>query len=103
VPDFYYPAFIDKFALQFEEGKTNLFDLFYVFKEMKEIGLINEAVMTKILSSKRVLQLPTTIIPFLSKDEFIHFKEILHFSELEKSDKKPYWYENFITYENSII
>lgn len=102
VPDFYYPAFIDKLVLQFEEGKTNLFDLFYVFKEMKEINLVNEDLLNRILNSKRVLQLPTTIIPFLSKEEFVHFKEILNFTELEKSDKKPYWYDNFITYENSI-
>jgi len=102
VPDFYYPPFIENFVLLFEEGKTNLFDLFFVLKEMKEIGLVDEKVMTKILGSKRVLHLPTTILPFLTKDEFIQFKEILNFAELQNSDNKPYWFDDFVNYENTI-
>ncbi|MFA6978921.1 MAG: hypothetical protein WC209_06305 [Ignavibacteriaceae bacterium] len=48
--------------------------------------------LTKVLSSKRIAALPTTILPHLTPNEIPLFKSILHFDEL---NTKPFWYDDF--------
>jgi hypothetical protein len=96
VPPEFLPAFANRIVLEFNGGITNLFDLLSAFRELRNLGAISAEQMTTILSSKKILSLPPTILPFLSPDEISEFKTILHFDELSGKEKKPFWYDDFL-------
>jgi len=92
VPVEYLQHFTERILVEFEEGRTNIFDLIFVFNEFRRINFLSEEMLTKILSSKRIISLPTTILPHLNENEIPLFKSILHFDELKT---KPFWYDDF--------
>lgn len=92
VPVEYLQPFAEKILEEFESGRTNIFDLIFVFNEFRRINFLTEEMLTKILSSKRITGLPTTILPHLTANEISLFKSILHFDELKT---KPFWYDDF--------
>ncbi len=85
--------FAKKITEEFDNGKTNLYDLLFVFAELKKIDLISDEELNKILSSKKILNLPTTILPYLNKEETALLKTYLKFDSYKEEDKKPFWYE----------
>jgi len=93
VPVEFLQPFAERILLEFESGKTNIFDLLFVFNEFRLINFLDEDMLLKILSSKRITALPTTILPYLNKNEIELFKTILHFDELKT---KPFWYDDFV-------
>ena len=93
VPADYLEPFAERILSEFETGTTNIFDLLFVFNEFRKINFLTEQMLLKILSSKRITGLPTTILPYLSKNEIELFKSILHFDELKT---KPFWYNDFV-------
>lgn len=95
VPGEYFNDFIERIIVEFETGKTNIFDLLHVFNEMKKLSLISAGILNKILTSKRVMYLPTTILPYLNSSEIEEFKKILKFAEIKDSEAKPTWYDAF--------
>lgn len=92
VPIEYLQLFAERILEEFESGKTNIFDLIFVFNELRRINFLTEELLVKILSSKRITALPTTILPHLTANEISLFKSILHFDELKT---KPFWYDDF--------
>jgi len=93
VPGEYLQPFAERILAEFESGKTNIFDLIFVFNEFRRINFLTEELLTKILSSKRIATLPTTILPHLTETEIPLFRSILHFDELKT---KPFWYDDFV-------
>jgi len=93
VPVEHLSGFTQKILEEFESGKTNIFDLIFVFNELRKINFLTEEMLTKILSSKRIASLPTTILPYLQENEIILFKSILRVDELKI---KPFWYDDFV-------
>lgn len=94
VPEEYLQPFAERILLEFESGKTNIFDLLFVFNEFRTIHFLTDEMLHKILSSKRITGLPTTILPYLNENEIELFKTILHFDELQT---KPFWYDDFLS------
>jgi len=94
VPTEYYEGFTTRIIEEFNEGKTNVYDLLFVFGEMKKLNLINEFILDAIFSSTKILRLPTVIIPYLNQEEIHKLKRVLKFDELKDSFKKPFWYED---------
>lgn len=94
VPEEYYSSFIDRIIEEFRSGKTNLFDLLYVYREFKELNLIDNILLEKILTSDRITKLPTTILPMLSNEEVALFKQLLKYDELKSSVNKPFWFDD---------
>ncbi|MDP3148778.1 MAG: cold shock domain-containing protein [Ignavibacteria bacterium] len=92
VPIEYLQPFAERILTEFDSGRTNIFDLIFVFNELRRINFLTEEMLIKILSSKRITVLPTTILPHLTADEIPLFKSILHFDELKT---KPFWYDDF--------
>jgi len=93
VPTEYLQPFAERILLEFDSGRTNIFDLLFVFNEFRRINFLKEELLVKILSSKRITALPTTILPYLTEAEIQLFKKILHFDELKT---KPFWYNDFV-------
>ncbi len=98
IPDSYFNQFRDKIIEAFGSGKTNLYDLLYVFSELKKLNLISLKDITSVLVSKRIMNLPTTILPLLNNDEINEFKKILKIDELRELPTKPYWFDDVDNY-----
>ncbi len=94
VPAEYISAFADKLIEDLNEGKTNTFDILYAFTQLKRCGYLTSEMLHKFLTSKKIIALPTTILPSLSADEIIYFKSILNLDEIGKSANKPFWFED---------
>lgn len=92
----YYADFTRRIIEEFNEGKTNVYDLLFVFDEMKKLNLINESILDSIFVSTKILRLPTVIIPYLNQEEVKKLKRVLKFDELKDSSKKPFWYDDFL-------
>lgn len=87
------PAFTERIISEFNSGKTNIFDLIFVFNELRKIKFLTDDNLLMILNSKRILYLPTTILPYLTAEEKEKFKIILKIDELKNLEKKPSWYD----------
>lgn len=97
VPQELLEDFKNRIIKEFDDGSVNLFDLIYVYSELKKLKMISLEDSEKILKSKKVSSLPTTIIDYLNEDEKETFKKILNLNELAFADKKPFWYDDVIT------
>ncbi|MFA6597523.1 MAG: DUF705 domain-containing protein [Ignavibacteriaceae bacterium] len=93
VPVEYLQPFAERVLVEFDSGRTNIFDLLFVFSEFRRINFLTEELLLKILASKRITALPTTILPYLTQNEIVLFKSILRFDELQT---KPFWYDDFV-------
>lgn len=96
VPEEYLPAFAERIVTEFNGGTTNLFDLLSAFKELRSLQSISPEQLTTIFSSKKILSLPPTILPYLSPEEVGQFKAILHFEDIQNAENKPFWYDDFV-------
>lgn len=91
IPKEFLPDFIRKIISEFEEGKTNVYDLLFVFDQLKKYNLLTAENLYIILNSKRILNLPTTIIPYLSNEEKKQFIGLLNLQQYNDSANKPFW------------
>lgn len=78
VPPHYIPAFSATIASCFNTDNVNLFDLLHAFSELRNIGYNDPVFIETILTSKKIIKLPTTIMPFLNADEIRRLDEILY-------------------------
>ena len=88
--------FSGRIVSEFETGRTNLYDLFHVFSGLRSMNAITEEQLLKILSSPRIISLPTTILPYLAETEIQTLKNILKYDELKDKESKPFWYDDFV-------
>jgi hypothetical protein len=77
VPHEHIPAFADTIASHFDMNRTNLFDLLFAFSELRKNGYNNPIFLERVLSSEKILKLPTTILPYLTEEEIEQFKSVL--------------------------
>lgn len=87
------PAFAHRIITDFETGRVNIFDLFYAYKELKDEKVIGIEATEKILLSKRLQSVPTTIIPYLTPEEIPLLKQILKVEDWRDKEEKPFWYD----------
>ncbi len=90
------PGVIDVLLREFEDGNTNLYDLLFVFGELKQLGYIFPFVVDRVLACKKILNLPTTILPYLSDDEFKKLCQNLDMEGLKENPQKPFWYDEIL-------
>jgi len=93
VPQSYLPEFSQKILVEFESGRTNIFDLLFVFNEFRKINFLNGEYVREVLSAKRIASLPIPILPFLTDEEVALFKSILKIDEMAT---KPFWYDDLL-------
>jgi len=101
VPVEYFPPFIERIIAEFDTGRTNIFDLIFVFNELRKLNQISNENLFLILNSKRIIYLPTTILPYLTIDEVSEFKKILKIEDLKNVDTKPVWYDEIASAGNA--
>lgn len=95
VPVEYYEIFFERILKELNEGSTNVYDCLFAINELKNVGFINDDRLRKVFYSKKILALPSTILPYLQKNEIEEFKKIVITDEIKNSENKPYWYEDF--------
>ncbi len=87
------PELVNTVVKEFESGTTNLYDLLYIFSELKKDGYITPETTERILASEKILKLPVTILPYLNKDELKLLLANLRLDETEAASQKPFWYD----------
>lgn len=90
--------FTNRITKEFDEGKMNVYDLLFAFNDLRKVDALDSEAVNKILSSNKILNLPTTILPFLNESEISEFRKILKIEELGRSEKKPFWYDDVNNY-----
>ncbi|MCF8241767.1 MAG: cold shock domain-containing protein [Melioribacteraceae bacterium] len=95
VPKILIPEFSERIIREFNEGNTNLYDLIYVFDQLKKNLLISETQIHDVLASNKIRRLPTTILTSLDDNEIKKLGEILNIDQLKRSNDPPFWLEDF--------
>ncbi|MCK6614757.1 MAG: cold shock domain-containing protein [Ignavibacteriaceae bacterium] len=99
VPAELIPGFAERIIGEFSMGTINLYDLLYAFDELKKGSHLSREQIDAVLSSQKVKNLPTTILPYISREEYQRFLEILDIKALEGKEPKPFWYEDVLKHE----
>lgn len=79
VPDYLIPEFKSKIIDELNNGKTNVFELAYIIKELKSIGHIQRKDFKLVLNSNKIISNPTVIEKMLNEDELNQFEDINKF------------------------
>lgn len=99
VPAELLPDFAERIITEFNTGTINLYDLLYAFDELKKGNHLTEEQIDAVLGSQKVKNLPTTILPYISKEEYKRLLKFLDFEALADKDPKPFWYEDVMNYK----
>ncbi len=93
IPEEKIPGLVHTLVREFETGRSNLYDLFFLYSELKKKGHISPLTTQRILDSEKILHLPTTILPYLMDDELKMLLEKLNLDEIGASAQKPFWFD----------
>jgi hypothetical protein len=96
VPTDYIGDFAERVAQEFVSGWVNLYDLFFVFAEIRKLQGMKSELVSQILLSPRILKLPATILPYINEAEKEELKRNLNFDSLKDIEPKPFWYQDFL-------
>jgi len=96
VPREYFVAFAKRIVDEFVSGYMNLYDLYYVFAELRRIKHVDKELVSQILLSPRILKLPATILPYINSDEKAELKINLNYESYLEVETKPFWYNDFL-------
>ncbi len=82
--------FVDRIILEFNEGKTNPYELAFVVKELIANKMIGKEKLKRIILSNKVLRIPSIILAFIDEEHtgFQRLKEIIE-NEIEKDKPFP--------------
>jgi hypothetical protein len=89
VPSDYIDEFTNKIASEFNDGKTNPYELAYVAKEMIECGIADEEIIVKILSSVKIMRIPSICKAFVPEGNKNSGKIDEIISDAESRDEFP--------------
>ena len=76
VPDYLIPQFKSKIIDELNNGKTNVFELAHIIKELRSYSQINSEEFMKILLSHKIQSNPSVVIKILSDKEINQFDDI---------------------------
>ncbi|GMU87658.1 MAG: hypothetical protein AMXMBFR48_28990 [Ignavibacteriales bacterium] len=99
VPADLIPDFSVRIIAEFNTGTINLYDLLYAFDELKKGSHLTPELINEVLNSQKVKNLPTTILPYISKEEYQRLLEFLNFDSIKENESKPFWYEDVLHYK----
>lgn len=102
VPAELLPNFLSRIISELNDGRTNLFDLIFAVNELKKLNFVNDSSLEEIFRSKKILNLPTTILPYLNDAEFMRFCEALNLEVHQSMPKKPFWFEEVMKRKSEI-
>ena len=87
VPNYLIPDFILKIIDEFNNGKTNVFELAYILKEIKSNGHINRKDFELVLKSKKIQSNPSVIKQILNDEELKKIGDIDKYSNSIRDNK----------------
>lgn len=96
VPKELLSPFANKIIEQMNDGKFNIYDLLFAFDELRKLNSINEDKLNRVMTSQRIMNMPSVLLSYLSDDEKILFKEKLNIEQYKDMEKKPFWYEELL-------
>lgn len=96
------PGLVDTLLTELETGRTNLYDLLFIYSELKKSGYISLEITAKILASHKIMNLPTTILPYLTDHEMVQLFMNLNLDELGATGQKPFWYDEIRKAEKAL-
>ncbi len=96
------PGLVEALAREFEEGSTNLYDLLFVFGELKKLNYLFPEVVERILGSAKLMNLPVTVLPYLTGAEKTILINNLKLDEMEAGKQKPFWYDEMRKVETEL-
>jgi cold shock CspA family protein len=76
IPQYLIPQFIEKIIEELNNGKTNVFELAHIIKELKSNILIGQKDFEQVLKSKKIQSNPSVIIQILNDEELKKFGDI---------------------------
>lgn len=76
VPDYLMPEFKSKIIDELNDGKTNVFELVYIIKELRSVGQIKRKDFELVLNSKKIISNPSVIEQMLNEEDLNHFENI---------------------------
>ena len=79
VPDYLIPEFKCKIIDELNDGKTNVFELAYIIKELRSIGHIQRKDFKLVLNSKKIISNPSVIEQMLNEEDLKQFEDINRF------------------------
>jgi len=79
VPDYFIPEFKSKIIDELNIGKTNVFELVYIIKELRSIGHIQRKDFELVLNSKKIISNPPVIEQMLNDEDLNQFEDISKF------------------------
>lgn len=99
VPDYFIPEFKNKIIDELSSGKTNVFELAYIIKELKALKYLDHSDFELVLKSKKIQSNPSVIIQMLSDDELEKFDDVeKYFSDIrDQNIEKKVWINEVLT------
>ena len=76
VPDYLIPQFKSKIIDELNDGKTNVFELAHIIKELRSFDQIEPEELKQILLSHKIQSNPSVVIKILSDEEVNQFEDI---------------------------
>lgn len=76
VPDYLIPDFTSKIIDELNDGKTNVFELTYIVKELRSFGHIQRKDFSLILNSIKIISNPSVIEQMLNEEDLTHFNDV---------------------------
>lgn len=95
VPEEMLAGLEDILLKEFTDGKTNIYDLLYLFEKLRKRKNLSDEFVEKIMHCKRILNLPTVLLPVLTENEKLRFKELLNLKQYDDMEDKPFWLSEF--------
>ena len=76
IPQYLIPQFIEKIIEELNDGKTNVFELAHIVKELRNIGDIKRKEFELVLKSNKIQSNPSVIKQMLNDEELNKFEDI---------------------------
>ena len=80
------PGFIKRIILELKDGKTNIFELAYIVKQLRKNNYLTRDDLREIISSQKILKTPSAVKVIL-EDELIDAEKLNQLVEQSESNK----------------
>ena len=91
VPDYLIQDFKSKVINELNDGKTNVFELVYIVKELKNLDYLQQSDFELVLKSKKILSNPSVLIQMLTDDELEKFDDVQKYFKDVKDGESIDW------------